>query len=154
MELKAVNLYIDTSARGPRIRAGAYGYVLERKTAAGPATLTDVKRLEETTEHQSLLTALLAALGHIKQPCLLTVFTECGYMSDVLTKWLWEWKKNDWHRARNQPLKNADEWKKVAALLSNHEVVVELSAEHEYKIYLRREVDAVAGGKAFTPLSG
>lgn len=152
MELKDVSLYIDTSIRGPRIRDGAYGYVLERKTAAGPATLTDVCKISASTEHRSLLMALIAALGHIRQPCRLTVYTECGYMADVLTKWLQVWEKNEWKRSRDKPLKNADEWKKAAALQAAHEVDVKLGVEHEYKIYLRREVDSVADGKAFTPL--
>ena len=40
---KEVRLYIETSIRGPRRRTGAYAYVLEYRSAAGPVTLTESK---------------------------------------------------------------------------------------------------------------
>lgn len=152
-ELKTVNLYIDTSIRGAVRKAGAYGYVLERQTNAGPATFTMVKRLEETTEKQSLCVAIKDALGHLRQQCFIYVYTDSPYIKSVFERgWLQYWKENEWKNKKGLPVADADKWMEVADLLVGHQIRVEHGASHEYRMYLQREVAAVAAGQPFTPL--
>ena len=85
--LKEVRLYIETSIRGPRRQTGAYAYVLEYRAAAGPVTLTEVKAIPDTTEHQSLCMGILAAVKRLKS-CDLTICTSSGYIQAVFECWI------------------------------------------------------------------
>ena len=152
MERKTVNIYIDTSVKGPRRTAGAYGYVIESMTAAGAATFTNVKRQEETTEHKSLLTAILEAVGHLRMNCDICLYMDCTWMESAIIKWMPGWRDNGWKNKKDTEVADAELWKQLDACMNEHNITVQASTEHEYWIYLEREVAAVAAGKAFTPL--
>lgn len=144
MELKEVNLYIDTSIRGPKRKVGAYGYVLEYKAAQGPVTRTKVEKTEyETTEHQSLCKALLAALKRINTQCRLNIYTDSKHIGDVFSNhWLSEWYYNGWQTKKNTPVVNAELWKEIYEIIKNLDVQVKVKEDHTYKEWLRREVEA------------
>ena len=152
MERKTVNIYIDTSVKGPRRTAGAYGYVIESMTAAGAATFTNVKRQEETTEHKSLLTAILEAVGHLRMSCDICLYMDCTWMESAIMNWLPGWRDNGWKNKRDAEVADAELWKQLDACMNDHNITVQVNTDHEYWIYLEREVAAVAAGKAFTPL--
>lgn len=150
--MKAVNIYIETSIRGPRRCAGAYGYILETYTAAGAVTLTDFKLLPETTEAQSLALALAEALGRMRESCSLTIYTQSSYIESVLLHWLKDWKANGWMNKKDRPVADAEVWQKTAELLNAHIYDVVVGASHSYRDYLQRETAAVAAGRPFRPL--
>lgn len=143
MERKEVNLYIDTSIRGPKRKMGAYGYVLETQTAAGPATLTKVEKTEcESTEHQSLCMALLKALKRIRTECKLILYTDSEYIGAAFTKgWLTEWHQSGWNTKKGTPVANAELWEPISETVQRLEVQVKVKEEHSYKEWLRREVE-------------
>ncbi len=143
MELKEVNLYIDTSIRGPKRKVGAYGYVLEYNAAAGPVTRTKVEKTEyETTEHQSLCRALLEAIKRINTQCRLNIYTESDYISSVFSNhWLSEWYYNGWQTKKNTPVANAELWEEICEIIRHLDVQVKLKEDHSYKEWLRREVE-------------
>ena len=144
MELKEVNLYIDTSIRGPKRKAGAYGYVLEYKAAQGPVTRTKVEKTEyETTEHQSLCRALLEALKRINTQCRLVIYTDCEYIGSVFSNhWISEWYYNGWQTKKNTSVANAELWKEIEEIVRHLDVQVKVKEDHTYKEWLRREVEA------------
>lgn len=144
VELKEVNLYIDTSIRGPKRKAGVYGYVLEYKAAQGPVTRTKVEKTEyETTEHQSLCRALLEALKRINTQCRLVIYTDCEYIGSVFSKhWLFEWYYNGWQTKKNTPVVNAELWEEIAEIVRHLDVQVKVKEDHTYKEWLRRAVEA------------
>lgn len=150
--MKEVNLYIETSIRGPRRCAGAYGYVLETYTAAGAVTLTNFKRMPETTESQSLALALEEALMRLKEGVRLNIYTQSAYIGCVLKSWIPEWSRNGWKNKRDKPVADADTWQKVAELLKANDFFVTVGAQHQYQDYLMRESESVAAGKPFNPL--
>lgn len=150
--MKEVNIYIETSIRGPRRRAGAYGYVLETYTAAGAATLTDIKPLPETTEAQSLAMALAEALGRLRASCSLKIYTQSSYIQSVLMHWLKDWQVNGWMNKKGNEVADAETWQKTAELLNAHLYGVVVGAAHSYQEYLQRETAAVATGRPFRPL--
>lgn len=142
-ELKDVNLYIETSIRGPRRRPGAYAYVLEYKAAAGVATYTASKALESTTEHQSLGFAIRAAAGHLKR-CNLTIHTSSSYIKSVFDTWLDNWIQNDFRNAKGAPVADAEVWKEIAEKLNGNPVQAVVTTEHTYRDWMLREVDSRA----------
>lgn len=152
MELKEIDLYIETSIKGPRRMDGAYGYVLEAATAAGPATYTSIKKAGNTTANQSLLLAVLDAAGHLVKPCRICLHTKSSYMESAVNGWMEQWKENGWNNKKGVPVADAENWKQLADVLAGHQMQAVKDTGHGYREYLEREVAAVAAGKAFTPL--
>lgn len=152
MELKTVNLYIDTSVKGPRRAAGAYGYVIESMTAAGAATYTNIKRIEETTGHRSLLTAILEAAGHLTKNCYICLYTDSEWIKSAIGSWMPVWRENGWKNKKGREVPDVGQWKKLDEYMKIHHINVMVDTDHEYWIYLERETASVAAGKAFTPL--
>lgn len=152
MERKQVNLYLATSLKGPKRRDGAYGWVLERKTAKGAATLSNVKTISTSTEHQSLLTAMLEAAKRLNEMCDITVYTDDEYMGSALSRWMEQWAAAGWMNKRGTPVADADRWQELYDVLNGQNITVELKENHEYHDWLEREVMEVAKGKAFTPV--
>lgn len=138
--LKEVRLYIETSIRGPRRQTGAYAYVLEYRAAAGPVTLTEVKAIPDTTEHQSLCMGILAAVKRLKS-CDLTICTSSGYIQAVFECWMDNWIANGFKTAKGEPIKDAEKWQEIAERLNGLPVRAEIAMEHTYRDWMLREVD-------------
>lgn len=142
-EIKTVNLYIDTSVRGPRRKRGAYGFVLETITAKGPATCTKVTKLEETTEHQSLCLAIREALQRIKKPCRVVVHTQSEYTIAAIKFWLQTWKDSNWINGKGKEVADAESWQEIA---SRYEIELDAVSDntHQYREWLRSETERAA----------
>lgn len=142
-EIKIVNLYIDTSVRGPRKKKGAYGFVLETVTAAGPVTLTKITKLEQTTEHQSLCMAIREALQRIKKPCRVVVHTQSEYTIAAIKFWLQTWKDADWKNKKGVEVADAESWQEIAG---RNEIELDAVSDnsHQYREWLRAETDRAA----------
>lgn len=142
-EIKTVNLYIDTSVRGPQRKKGAYGFILETITAEGPATLSKITKLEETTEHQSLCLAIREALQRIKKPCQVVVHTQSEYIVAAIKFWLQTWKYSDWLNAKGKEVADADSWQEIA---SRYEIELDavIDITHQYKEWLCSETKRAA----------
>ncbi len=50
MERPQVNIYIETSKKGPSRGKGVYGAIIEYETTKGPATLTIFKRCSKASD--------------------------------------------------------------------------------------------------------
>ncbi|MEF2145425.1 MAG: ribonuclease HI [Desulfovibrionaceae bacterium] len=87
------------------------------------------KRLElsggfrNTTNNRMELRAVIEALGALKQPCEVELYTDSQYVRNALTKgWLEGWKKNGWKTAAKKPVKNQDLWQELIPLTAKHKV--------------------------------
>ena len=77
----------------------------------------------ETTNNRMELSAVIAALSALKEPCRVTVVTDSKYVSDAVTLgWAEGWRKKGWKRAGGAPAQNPDLWEKLLNLLKVHEV--------------------------------
>ncbi len=151
-EKKQVNLYLVSSLKGPKRRNGAYGYVLERKTSKGTATLTNVKAVEDSTEHQSLIIAMLEAAKRLNEPCNLTIYTDDGYIEAALTTWIAQWQQSEWTNKKGMTVADADKWQQFCDVMSENTIMeVIVKEEHEYHDWLMRETESVAKGNPFCP---
>ena len=131
-ERPQINIYIEVTNRGPRIRDGKYMYLLEYVRDGIPLTREGTGIREAVTENQLVLEALIEAFQRITKSSRVVVFTRCGHVLNTLRNhWPKQWEKAGWINAKGKPVNNAAQWKKLLELMAPH--VVSLSAEqHSY----------------------
>jgi ribonuclease HI len=112
-----VNIYTDGACKGnPGL--GGWGARLEsggrsREIYGGEALSTN-NRME--------LTAVIRALETLKRPCRVRLHTDSQYVQLGISKWIHGWKKNGWRTADKKPVKNAELWRELDALVAQHEI--------------------------------
>ena len=136
--MKKVNIYTGTTFRSPRRSDGWIGYVLEIFIDGKPYTKTDFAKLEGVTKYQAELTAVCEALGRMREPCEITIYTASPYVSSGYNSWVETWIENGWTTARG-PVANKEEWIRLVELLKDHEVTM-LYEEHSYSNWLASEL--------------
>ena len=78
----------------------------------------------ETTNNRMELTAVIEALKALKVPCVISLYTDSKYVMDGVTKWLPNWKQNDWHTANKKTaVKNIDLWQELDTLMAPHQIL-------------------------------
>ena len=83
---------------GAILRFGAY----EKELSGGEAS---------TTNNRMELSAVIAGLSALKEPCRVTVVTDSKYVYDGMTKgWAEGWRRRGWRRADGSPALNSDLW--------------------------------------------
>lgn len=79
-----------------------------------------------TTNNRMELKAVIEGLRALKEDCSITVRTDSQYLRDGITKWIHNWKANDWlHKVKGegkQPVKNRDLWEEIDGLAQRHEI--------------------------------
>ena len=71
---------------------------------------------ENTTNNRMELMAAIKALNYIDKDYEIILFTDSNYVKDGITKWIHNWKKNNWQTASKKPVKNSDLWKELDIL--------------------------------------
>src|ERR1700758_2416092 len=75
-----------------------------------------------TTNNRMELMGVIAALEALKRPCKAVVHTDSQYVQKGISEWIHGWKKKNWMTAAKTPVKNADLWKRLDALVQQHEI--------------------------------
>ena len=88
-----------------------------------------------TTNNQMELLAPIKALSNFDKQKSFTIFTDSIYVKDGITKWIKNWKKNNWKTSRKKPVKNQKLWKKLDELVKFHDVKWEWIKGHSTNIY-------------------
>ncbi len=115
--MQIVKIYTDGGCRGnPGI--GGWGALLQmdehQKTIKGNS--------KDTTNNRMELTAAIEALNALTKPCNVVLTTDSRYVQDGITKWMANWKKNNWKTAAKKPVKNQDLWQKLDDAVQKHTV--------------------------------
>ncbi len=76
----------------------------------------------ETTNNRMELTAAIEALSALKRPCVAELHTDSEYLKNGITQWIHAWKRNGWKTRDRKPVKNADLWQALNALIKQHKV--------------------------------
>jgi ribonuclease HI len=77
----------------------------------------------ETTNNRMELMAAIRGLQTLKKaPARVMLTTDSQYVMKGIREWMPNWKKRDWKTANRQPVKNADLWRELDALVSQHHV--------------------------------
>lgn len=116
--MKQVNIYTDGACKG-NPGPGGWGAILEYKGKRHE--LSD--GASSTTNNRMELSAVIASLSVLTEPCEVTLTSDSRYVVDAVEKgWLYGWKKRGWKKSDNTPALNVDLWEKLLPLLSFHKV--------------------------------
>lgn len=116
--MKIVDIYTDGACSG-NPGMGGWGAILvyngiEKEICGSEA---------QTTNNRMELTAVIEALGALKEPCNVTLTTDSKYVCDAINQeWVYNWKRNGWRKPDKKPALNVDLWEKLLALLEKHSV--------------------------------
>ncbi len=75
-----------------------------------------------TTNNRMELMAAIQALESLTRPVPVRLHTDSTYLRNGISKWLPGWKRNGWLTAEKQPVKNADLWQRLDAVVRRHDV--------------------------------
>ena len=79
-------------------------------------------REENTTNNRMELKAVIEALKFFTTNSKLTIHTDSKYVMDGASRWIINWKKNNWKTAQKKDVKNKDLWIELDNLLNYHDV--------------------------------
>lgn len=135
--MQAVDIYIDTSIKGPKRRHGSYIYKIATTQSGRLYDVGSMEVMEDTTENSLTVCALEAALRRINRPCHLTIWLNCPYVASVLNnRWFDRWAVNGWINARGEPICDAACWQDIRDLLTGHEYEVRLKEHHQFSDWM------------------
>ena len=129
--MKLIEIYTDGACSG-NPGPGGWGAVLryngrEKEISGGEA---------QTTNNRMELTAVIAALECLKEPCTVELYSDSKYVIDALSKgWAVSWRKKGWIKSDKKPALNVDLWERLLKLTEAHEMHyhwVKGHADNEY----------------------
>ena len=129
--MKQIEIYTDGACSG-NPGPGGWGAVLryngrEKEISGGEA---------QTTNNRMELTAVIAALECLKEPCTVELYSDSKYVIDALSKgWAVSWRKKGWIKSDKKPALNVDLWERLLKLTEVHEMRyhwVKGHADNEY----------------------
>lgn len=136
-----VEIYIETSLKGPAIKAAAGEWLVEFVMENGdPVTRSGIVWKEKSTENALVLELLRDALAILTKSCSVRVNTRCGnVLNSINSHWVDKWKKDGWANAKRKPVGNAGLWQQVYALMEKHSVEVVLTP-HSYQLVMQNDI--------------
>ncbi len=75
-----------------------------------------------TTNNRMELMAAIEALRALNRPARISLYTDSMYLRDGITRWINQWKRNQWRTAAKKPVKNEDLWRRLDGSLRHHDV--------------------------------
>jgi ribonuclease HI len=112
-----VTIYTDGACKG---NPGPGGWGAWLAYGAHEKELWGGERL--TTNNRMELTAVIEALGSLKRPSRVAIYTDSEYVRNGITSWIHGWKVRGWKTADKKPVKNVDLWQRLDALAAQHQV--------------------------------
>ena len=143
---KEIELFTDGACLG-NPGPGGYGAILRykgtEKELSGGESVTTNNRME--------LTAAIAGLSALKEPCKVTLVSDSKYLIDGMTKgWAASWKARGWKKADRKPALNPDLWDRLLALDAIHDITyVWVKGHNEHPENERCDRLAVAAAEKF-----
>jgi ribonuclease HI len=90
------------------------------------------------------LSAAIAALSALKEPCEVTLYSDSKYLVDAVSLgWLDSWRARGYKRGKNEKVLNPDLWEALYGLLERHRVTFVWVKGHDGHAYNER-CDALA----------
>ena len=116
--MKKVEMFTDGACSG-NPGPGGYGVILrykgtEKELSGGHPN---------TTNNRMELSAVIAGLSALKEPCEVTITSDSKYIIDAIQKgWAKKWKANNWIKSDKKKALNADLWDELLSLLEKNKV--------------------------------
>ena len=115
---KKVNIYTDGACSG-NPGPGGWGCILE----FGPHKKEMSGYMAGTTNNRMELLAAISALGALKEPCDVTLYSDSNYMVQAFNDhWIEGWQKRGWKTASGGSVENQDLWLILLTLTKKHNV--------------------------------
>ncbi len=120
MPRKRVEIFTDGACSG-NPGPGGWGAILrygthEKELSGGE---------NPTTNNRMELTACIAALELLTEPCDVVLTTDSQYVANGITKgWAESWKRRGWKKADKTPALNPDLWEKLLIQIHRHQVEI------------------------------
>ena len=112
-----IKIYTDGACSG-NPGPGGWGVFIEDS-----GNVTELSgRDENTTNNRMELKAVIEALKFFTINSELTIHTDSKYVMDGASRWIINWKKNNWKTAQKKDVKNKDLWIELDNLLNYHDV--------------------------------
>ena len=112
-----IEVYTDGSCLGNPGKGG-WAFLVNNEGVISSRSGYSIK----ATNNQMELTAAIEGLTILKEPCSVELFTDSKYVMDGITRWIQNWKKNNWRTASKKDVKNKELWQKLDELISYHQV--------------------------------
>ena len=109
-----VQIYTDGACKG---NPGPGGWGAWLKSGATEKELFGGEL--NTTNNRMELTAVIEGLAALKRPCKVVLYLDSQYVRQGITEWIKGWKAKGWITSTKQPVKNAELWKKLDALVAS-----------------------------------
>ncbi|HEY3459448.1 MAG TPA: ribonuclease HI [Casimicrobiaceae bacterium] len=114
---RPVAIYTDGACKG-NPGPGGWGALLvfderEKEIFGGEA---------QTTNNRMELTAVIRALEALTRPCDIDLYLDSQYVKNGIESWIHAWKRNGWRTSDRKPVKNAELWRELEALVHAHRI--------------------------------
>lgn len=136
--MQRVDIYIAVDNVSPRISEKKYGYVLECEVS-GQAKTREGFGSAEGTYHFVELTAMVAALERLKQPCEVHFHSENEFVLSMLERNLRTWAAAGFVTSKGKSVANKEQWMNVWRLSQKHLLIPE-PGKHSYSGWLQEEM--------------
>ncbi|MCK5071725.1 MAG: ribonuclease HI [Desulfocapsa sp.] len=118
MSLPLITIYTDGSC-SPNPGPGGWGAVIlpekgKKRELSGKVAGTTNNRME--------LQASLEALRSLPKSCAVELYTDSKYVKNGISKWIDNWRQNNWLTAAKETVKNQDLWQELDVEIQRHEV--------------------------------
>ena len=102
---------------------------------------------KSTTNNRMELKAVIEALKEIEVNSQVFLFSDSKYVIDGITKWIKNWKINDWKTTNKKEIKNLDLWMDLDKLTSKFKITWNWVKAHSTSEY-NNKVDKLARNEA------
>ena len=139
-----IKIYTDGACSG-NPGPGGWGVFIENS-----GNVTELSgRDENTTNNRMELKAVIEALKFFTINSKLTIHTDSKYVMDGASRWIINWKKNNWKTASKNPVKNKELWERLDQLNYLKKIKWKWVKAHDTN-KLNNEVDLLARQSAET----
>ena len=135
-------IYTDGACLGNPGKGGWAAVIIE---PSGEREIVGCEKF--TTNNRMELMAVIRALKEIKPNSQISLFSDSKYVIDGITKWIKNWKMNNWQTASKKQIKNLDLWKDLDELTSKFEITWNWVKGHSTDEY-NNKVDRLARNEA------
>lgn len=110
---KRVKIYTDGACSG-NPGPGGWGAILDFKGKTKELS----GHMSDTTNNRMELFAVISALGALKEPCTLDVYSDSSYLVNAFQEdWIGNWQGNGWMTSAKKSVENSDLWKLLLQLI-------------------------------------
>lgn len=135
-----VRILIESTWHGPAKRDGVAMYLIEYMRGDEPITRQGYVHAKDCTEAAGCLMALINAFTILKKPCDVAIVTQCDNLLNTMgNHWHIQWKKNDWHNAKGNEVRNKELWEMLMDKMDPHTYTI-TGGHHDYQNLMQAAV--------------